>query len=159
VDGVSTTYYAVGLHREVVQSGTSSFTTFHVLAFDNPDDPRKFIVANGYAQAGGPTPPTSASGTFGGGMDVFAHIIEVTGVVTSWPATAGTASFTAAGGGASCTGISLPAGTTCHHSTFEAQFNVTGTGPPMQPLTSAASRTASLAQTTVPSVTLQIGPP
>jgi hypothetical protein len=158
VDGVSTTYYAVGLHREVAQSSVSSFTTFHLLAFDNPNDPRKFIVANGYANASNATPPTSVSAAFGG-QSVFAHVIEVTNIVTSWQAMGGTASFAVAGGGTPCSDVSLPAGTTCNHSSFEAQFSVTSTGPPTQPLTSATSRTATLALTAIPAVTLHIGPP
>ena len=52
-------FYAVGLQRAVQLTG-SSFSTFDLIAFNDPSNPTDFIVIDGYNSGSG-APPTSTS--------------------------------------------------------------------------------------------------
>lgn len=149
--GVALAYYAVGLQREVI-TATSSFSTWHVIAFDNPSSPTEFILANGFAPSSNTTPPTSVDGGFGGD-DVFAHFIRVDdGVITDWRAITGGATFRTATSGGDCpvTGTP-PEGVTCTLGEIEVSFDIVFTTVPAD----NESRTANLLATRVPGAVLR----
>lgn len=152
--GVDIAYYAVGLQRDV-RSATTSFTTWHLFAFDHASNPTEFIIANGYAPGSGTTPPTSVNGGFGG-QSVFAHFIRVDGgVITDWRATAGGATFRTATSGGDCPVVGTPPqGVTCTLGEIEASFDIVNTTIPQ----GDESRTANLLATRVPGVVLRIEP-
>ena len=111
IDGSARSFYAVSLQRQFTLA--NSFSTFHVVAFDNLTVADTFAIVNGYAQSGTTTPPLQASGTFGG-QDVFAHLITVSGgTVTDWVADDGTALLAGTDDGTACGSISLPPNATC----------------------------------------------
>ena len=145
-------FYAVSLQRDVVTS-TSSFATWHLIAFDNATDPSVFIVANGFAQGTGTTPPTSVNAGFGG-QSVFAHVIilEDNGSMTDRRAITGGASFAARSLGGACpvTGTP-PAGVTCNIAEMEVLFDIVQVSPP-----APASSTLNLLSVAVPGVKLRI---
>ncbi|MGH7637851.1 MAG: hypothetical protein ACREOK_09390 [Gemmatimonadaceae bacterium] len=152
--GVEIAYYAVGLQREVI-AATSSFSTWHLIAFDNPSNPTEFVLANGFASSSTTTPPTSADGGFGGD-DVFAHFIRVDdGVITDWRAITGGATFMTATSGGECpvTGTP-PEGVTCALGEIEVSFDIVFTTVPA----GNESRTANLLATRVPGAVLRFEP-
>src|SRR5438105_8706025 len=55
-------FYAVGLQRRV-QISAGSFSTFDLIAFNDPSNPTDFVIVDGYNSATG-LPPTSTSGAF-----------------------------------------------------------------------------------------------
>jgi hypothetical protein len=150
-EGEEIAYYAVGLQRQVI-SASSSFSTWHLIAFDNPSSPSEFILANGFAQGAGTTPPTSVDGGFGGD-DVFAHFIRVDdGVITDWRAVTGGATFRTATSGGDCPVVGTPPqGVTCTLGEIEASFDIVFTTVP----TGNESRTANLLATRVPGAVLR----
>jgi hypothetical protein len=143
--------YAVSLHREV-RTSTSSFATWHLLAFDNASNPSVFVIANGFAQGTGTTPPTSVNGAFGG-QSVFAHIIVMNGSsVDDRRATTGGATFAARSLGAACpVSGTPPAGVTCNIAETEVGFDVVNVTPPY-----TTARTYNLLAVSVPGVKLTI---
>ena len=150
-EGVELAYYAVGLQREVI-TATSSFSTWHLIAFDNPSSPGEFILANGFASSSTTTPPTSVDGGFGGD-DVFAHFIRVDdGVITDWRAITGGATFRTATSGGECPVIGTPPeGVTCTLGEIEVSFDIVFTTVPA----GNESRTANLLATRVPGAVLR----
>lgn len=129
-NGEPLVFYAVSLQRDVV-TATSSFATWHLIAFDNATDPSVFIVANGFAQGTGTTPPISVNGAFGG-QSVFAHaiIIEDNGTISDRRAISGGASFAAKSIGGACpvTGTP-PANVTCSLAEMDAGFDIVQVSP------------------------------
>jgi hypothetical protein len=123
-------FYAVSLQRDVIAT-SSSFATWHLLAFDNASDPSVFVVANGFAQGTGTTPPTSVNAGFGG-QSVFAHILitEDDGSITDRRATTGGASFGARSLGGACpVSGTPPAGVTCNLAEMEVLFDIVQVSP------------------------------
>ena len=143
--------YAVSLQRDV-RTSTSSFATWHLLAFDDANGPDVFIVANGFAQGAGTTPPTSAFGAFGG-QSVHAHVIVFDGAsVDDRRATTGGATFaTRSVGGACPISGTPPAGVTCNLAEMEVGFDIVNVTPPY-----TVARTYNLLAVTVPGVMLRI---
>lgn len=126
-------YWAVSIHRTRVGTGTSpqSWSTFNVIAFNEPNDPTRFIVLGGFNQVSGTTPPTSVSGPIGGASNssLTAHLFSVSGSqVSAWHASAGTSSLVATPSSETCAGFSA-SGMTCVKSTMTANFNITTTVP------------------------------
>ena len=152
VDGAEHFYFAVSLQRQVVVT-SSSFSTFHLLAFNDPGKPVDWVIANGYASANGTSPPTSVSAAYGT-QNAFTHLIHVDGSnMTDWQATAGSASFAVGTTGAACSTFPQVQGITCVQSTMEASFTVTSSSPNPQSA-SAVSRSASAPSVIVPGVLL-----
>ena len=150
--GSEIAYYAVGLQRNV-RTSTTSFATWHLIAFDDASNPREFIIASGYAPGSGTTPPLSVNGGFGG-ESVFAHFIRVDeGGLADWRATSGGATFrTATVGGACPTTGTPPQGVTCVIADLEVSFDIVNTSAPP----GESSRAAHLLTTSVPGVMLRI---
>ena len=149
--GEEIAYYAVGLQRDV-RTGTSSFSTWHLIAFDNASSPTEFILANGFASSSTTTPPSSVDGGFGGD-DVFAHFIRVDdGVITAWRAISGGATFRTATSGGDCPVVGTPPdNVTCTLGEIEVSFDIVSTTVP----TGNESRTANLLATRVPGAVLR----
>ena len=124
-------YWAVSLHRSRAGSGASpqSWSTFHVIAFNEPNNPTRFIVLGGYSSASGTTPPASVSGSIGSSStsSLTAHLFSVSGnQLSAWHANGGTVSLTATPLAESCAGFTAT-GMTCIRSTMAATFNITST--------------------------------
>jgi hypothetical protein len=151
-NGEALVFYAVSLRRDVVTS-TSSFATWHLIAFDNASDPSVFVIANGYAEGTGTTPPTSVNGGFGG-QSVFAHVIviEDNGAITDRRAIAGGASFANRSVGGACPVVGTPPpNATCSLAEIDAGFDIVQVSP-----APTAPSTLNLLSVTVPGVKLTI---
>ena len=115
-------FYAVGLARGV-QVSANSFSTFDLIAFNDPSNPTDFIIVDGFT-AGNGAPPTSASGDFGGGVN--GHLFHVDGnTVTAWRAQAGVASLSTGPVRGACTGFVATQSIDCAQSTLTAEFTIT----------------------------------
>jgi hypothetical protein len=148
VDGGATSYYAVSLIRNLMT--TNAFSTFHLIAFDNPSNPTHFLVLNGYAASGDSHPPTTISGTFGG-SDVFAHLITASaGLVNDWQATDGSATLSLGGVSDSPCTLPLPQGVSCLFATLDAQASILAATAGQ----SVTTRSAAIAPATVPGLLL-----
>ena len=143
--------YAVSLQRDV-RTSTSSFATWHLLAFDNASNPTVFVVANGFAQGSGTTPPTSVNGPFGG-QSVHAHVIVINGsTIDDRRATTGGATFAAGTIGGACpVSGTPPAGVSCNLAEMEVGFDIVNVTPPY-----TTARTYNLLAVNVPGVKLTI---
>ena len=123
----ATEYRAVSLHLPSSLSSPAS-STFHVIAFDDPSNPTRFIILGGWAQGVGSTPPTAVTGSLSGptsSTSVTAHLFSVSGSqVSVWHATAGSSSLAANATGQACTGFTGPG--TCVRSNVNATFAITG---------------------------------
>jgi hypothetical protein len=148
-------FYAVGLERGV-QASATSFSTFDLIAFNDPSNPTDFVIVDGFTTGAG-APPTSASGDFGGA--VKGHLFHVDGnTVTAWRAEAGVASLSTASMGDACTGFASGVGVNCAQTTLTAAFTITSAledsgGQP------SGTRTASLTPTTVAGILLSFNFP
>lgn len=144
VDSVAKSYYALSLVRQIITA--NSFTTFHLIGFDDASNPTDFVVANGYAPGSSFTPPTSVTGSFGS-INAFAHVIHVSGAtVRDWAAQTGTAHFEIASTGATCAGS---ASIECNSVLLVAEADATALRPEANP---ADVHSASFASVTVPGV-------
>lgn len=126
-DLASAQFYAVGLQRAFVRV-TDSFSTYDIIAFDNPASPTNFIIIDAIASASGATPPTSVTGAFGGGSastGVNAYLFHIDGnTVSSWRATTGGAAIAADTVAGACAAFEGPSGVTCSRATMTGSFNV-----------------------------------
>jgi hypothetical protein len=149
-------FYAVGLQRGV-QVSFSSYSTFDLIAFNDPSNPTDFIIVDGFMSGTG-TPPTSVTGAFGGAVN--GHLFHVAGnTVTAWRAQTGTATLSSSSVGSPCTGFaSNVAIITCAQSALTAEFNIDSAVQDSGPLTSGTP-SASLAATTVGGILLSYGFP
>ena len=148
-------FYAVGLQRAVQLTG-SSFSTFNLIAFDDPSNPTNFIVIDGFNSGTG-APPTSTSGNFDG--PVNGYLFHVDGsTLASWHAALGTATFTAGTPGGACSGFQSSAGVTCALSDLTVSFSITAAfqdaGPPI-----SQTAQANLASTSVSGIVLSYPAP
>jgi hypothetical protein len=144
-------FYAVGLQRGV-QVSAIAYSTFDLIAFNDPSNPTDFIIVDGFMGGTG-TPPTSASGAFGGSA-VNGHLFHVAGnTVTAWRAEGGTATLSTGSVGNSCTGFQSTGGITCAQSTLTAEFTIDSALEDSGGQTSG-TRSASLAATSVPGILL-----
>jgi len=144
-------FYAVGLQRGV-QVSAIAFSTFDLIAFNDPSNPTDFIIVDGFMSGTG-TPPTSASGAFGGSA-VNGHFFHVAGnTVTAWRAQVGTATLSTGPVGNSCTGFASTMSVTCAQSALTAEFTIDSAVQDSGVQTSG-TRSASLAATSVAGILL-----
>jgi len=123
-DLASGPFYAVGLQR-AISTPTNSFSTFTLIAFDDPNNPTNFIIVDGYAPGTGLTPPTSVSGSFGT-QTVSGHLFHVAGsTVSEWRAETGSASFSTGSSGGACLAFHATTGVTCAGSALQGTFTIT----------------------------------
>lgn len=122
----TTAFYAVSLHR-AMPGATSSWATFHVIAFDDPSAPTQFIILGGWATAAS-SAPNGVSGPIGADAtrSLTAHIFTLSGnQLAMWHANAGTVSFTSMERLESCG--SFPSPGQCRPIEMSGSFNITGT--------------------------------
>lgn len=124
-------YWAVSMQRTHVGTGSSpqSWSTFHVIAFNEPNNVSRFIVLGGYSSVSGTTPPNSVSGSIGpsGTSSLTGHFFNVIGSqVSSWHANAGTVSLTATPASEACADFSAT-NMTCVKASMSLNFNIMGT--------------------------------
>jgi hypothetical protein len=145
-------FYAVGLQRAINASPTS-FSTFHLIAFDDPSNPTDFTIVGGYRQTTsfGAPPPESVSGAFSSPnpvLSVSGHLFHVDGnSVSEWRAATGTATLQNGTPGGTCVNFQATTGVTCEQSTLLASFNidVAQHDRPLLPPGDNTTRTATLA--------------
>lgn len=125
--------YLVGIHRAVTRT-QGSFSTWTLVALDDPSRLANLIEVSGFAQSAGSSAPTSVSGTIGDGSGIVnAMLLQVGagGAVTQWRATTGTASFSSDAAGAVCPGFTPTPLMTCALETMHVRFTASapsGTG-------------------------------
>ena len=143
-------FYAVGLQRRVQLTG-GSFSTFDLIAFNNPSSPTDFLIVDGY-NFGSSTPPTSASGAFEG--PVNGYLFHVDGsTVSAWRAGLGSGTLNGGALGTACTGFQGTADVTCAQATMSATFAITAAFQDAGPSSSTIAQ-ASLASSTVSGIAL-----
>ena len=144
----SGSYWAVSLQ---VVAGTTS--TFHVVAFDDPSNPTRFIILGG-AVLGSATPVNSASGAIGtnGTTSLTGHLLSTSGTaVSAWHVSGGTLSFVVHPTAQACPGF--VGGGSCVSLTMDVAFNFTASVPDQNgPAT--GQRTGSGAAEGIPGVRL-----
>jgi hypothetical protein len=143
-------FYAVGLQR-AVQLPTNPFSTFDLIAFNDPSNPTDFIMVDGYIQGSG-APPTSVSGVFDGPVNGYFFHTEGS-TVTAWRAALGTAALSRGGSGGGCTGFQSSSGVTCTLADLTTSFTVTAAFQDAGPQSNAIVQ-ASLNTTTVAGILL-----
>ena len=124
-------FWAVSMQR--THTGTTqSWSTFHVIAFNEPDNPTKFIVLGGFASNSGGAPPNTVTGSYSGPTStssVTAHLFTVAGnQASAWHASAGTSTLTVTPAIEQCPGFSAT-NMTCLKSTMAAAFTITASVP------------------------------
>ena len=149
-------YFAVSLQRKR-SAGANSFSTFHLIGFDDPTNPTHFVVISGYASDADASPPLLASGTFdapGTSVSVNGYLIGLeNSMVRTWRATAGSASLATGGGSAgACVGFPATDGVTCAEGEIQVSFSITETHEENADFGEA--RTASLVSVAVPGIVL-----
>ena len=149
--------YMVGIHR-AVSNVNGSFSTWTLVAIDDPNNLKNLIEVAGFAQSTGSTPPSSVSGTIGSVGNIGnGMLLQVAagGAVTQWRPNAGTASFSSDAPGAACPGFTPTPKVTCALETMHVRFTETaasGSG-------GASGRQATLsADTDVPAMRLTYTP-
>lgn len=120
--------YVVGIHR-AFNHANNSWSTWTLIALDNPSHLGSLIEVSGFAQNATSTAPTSVSGSIGTGF-VNAMFLQVgnAGSVTQWNAGTGTVSFASDAPSAACPGFTATATVACAMETMHVTFNVSATG-------------------------------
>jgi hypothetical protein len=116
--------YLVGIHRAAVLS-SGSWSTWTLVAIDDPSKLASLIEVSGFAQNTGAAPPTSVSGTIADGTGVVnATLLQVGagGAVTEWLANSGTVSFSSDAPGVACSGFTATPHVTCALETMHVHF-------------------------------------
>jgi hypothetical protein len=116
--------YLVGIHRALARS-TGSFSTWTLVAIDDPSRLANLVEVSGFAQSTTGTPPASVSGTIGDGTGIVnATLLQVGagGAVTEWRANSGTVSFVSDAPGAACPGFIAIPKITCALETMHVHF-------------------------------------
>lgn len=135
--------YLVGIHRAVTRT-QGSFSTWTLVALDNPSALQNLIEVSGFAQSAGSTAPSAVNGTIGDGTGIVNALllhVGAAGAVTQWNASSGSASFSSDAPGAACPGFTPTPKITCALETMHVRFVATapsGSG-------GAGSRQATLA--------------
>ena len=149
--------YLVGVHRAVARA-SESFSTWTLIAIDDPAKLANLIEVSGFAQSTGSTPPTTVTGTIGDATNIGNGMllqVAAAGAITQWRPNTGTASFSSDAPGAACPGFTPTRKVTCALETMHVHFTETaasGSG-------GAASRQATLsADTDVPAMRLTYVP-
>lgn len=139
-------FYAVGLQRRVQLTG-SSFSTFDLIAFDDPSNPKNFFIIDG-ANPGTGAPPTSTSGNFDGPVNGYAFHVEGS-TIYGWRAALGTATLTSGTPGSACEGFQSASGVTCALTDLSASFSINAAfqdvGPPSSAIVQAVLNTTTVA--------------
>jgi hypothetical protein len=121
--------YLVGVHRAAVRS-TGSWSTWTLVAMDDPGKLANLIEVSGFAQSAGATPPTAVSGTIGDGSGIVnGMLLQVAagGVVTQWRASTGTVSFSSDAAGAACPNFVATTTISCTLETMHVRFTANAT--------------------------------
>lgn len=120
-------FWAVSLHMPNTISSPAS-STFHVIVFNEPQNPTQFIILGGWAQGTGSTAPSTVNGSLSGPTSttsVTAHLFSVSGdEVSVWHATSGGSVLTSRTTGQSCTGFTGPG--TCVRAAMDISFDIVG---------------------------------
>jgi hypothetical protein len=150
-----TSYWTISLHRTFA-GASQSWSTFHVLGFNDLSDPTEFLILGGFSQVAGTTPPTSLMGSIGSSASssLTGHFFAVIGgQVGMWNASGGTVSMSAASTTEACPNFSA-SGMTCVKSSMNASFAITQTVTGGAPAT--GNRTGSALAATIPGVKLSM---
>jgi hypothetical protein len=148
-------FYAVGLQRRV-QLSASSFSTFDLIAFNDPSNPTDFIIIDGFNSGTGP-PPTSTTGAFDG--PVNGYIFHIDGsTVSAWRAGLGTGTLSGGAPGNACTGFQGSTGITCAQASLTATFSITGAFQDAGPSSNSIAQ-ATLGTSTVAGIVLNYNLP
>ena len=143
-------FYAVGLQRRVQLTG-GAFTTFDLIAFNDPSNPTDFLIVDGF-NSGSSTPPTSVSGAFDG--PIHGYLFHLDGnTVSAWRAALGSGTLTSGAPGSACAGFQSSAGVTCAQASLTSTFTITGAFQEAGPTSSTLAQ-ASLASATVSGIVL-----
>ena len=143
-------FYAVGLQRRVQLTGRS-FSTFDLIAFNDPSNPTDFLIVDGFASATG-TPPTSVSGAFDG--PIYGYLFHLDGsTISAWRAALGSGVLTGGAPGSACAGFQSSAGVTCAQESLTSTFTISGAFQDAGPPSSTVAQ-ASLASSTVAGIVL-----
>lgn len=119
--------YLVGVHRAVVRAA-GSFSTWTLIALDDPSKLANLIEVSGFAQSTTAVPPTSVTGTIGDGTGIVnAMLLQVApgGSVIQWHANAGTVSFSSDAANGPCPGFTPTPKITCSIETMHVRFTAT----------------------------------
>ena len=119
--------YLIGIHRAVTYS-TGSFSTWTLVAIDDPNKLANLIEVSGFAQSTSSTPPTSISGTIGDASNIGNGMllqVGTGGAVTQWRPTSGSASFSSDAPGVACPGFTPTPKITCALETMHVRFTET----------------------------------
>jgi hypothetical protein len=147
-------FFGVGMHRAITASA-NSFSTFHLIVFNDPSNPTDFIIIDGFMQGSGATPPTSMSGNVGGSA-VNGYLFHIAGsTLDSWRAESGSASFVTGSSVGDCQNFQSIVGITCARIGLEASFNIDVARRDAGGQ-AADTRSASLAPVTVAGIRLTI---
>jgi hypothetical protein len=133
-----------------VSRAQGSWSTWTLVALDDPSALTSLIEVSGFAQSAGSSAPTAVTGTIGDGTGVVnALMLQVGagGAVTKWNAATGTASFSsdAPPPGAACPGFTPTPVVTCALETMHVRFTASapsgsgGAGSRQATLTTAAA--------------------
>lgn len=149
--------YMIGIHRPV-KGTTHSFSTWTLVAIDDPNKLGTLMEVGGFAQSNDSTPPTSVSGTIGSLGNIGNSILLQVGsggAATVWRPTSGSATFSSDAPGGPCPGFVATAKLSCALETMHVHFTVnapTGSG-------GAGSRQATLStDASVPGMRLTYTP-
>lgn len=143
-------FYAVGLQRRV-QVSTSSFSTFDLIAFNDPSNPTDIIIIDGYKSGTG-LPPTSTSGAFEGPVNGYLFHLDGS-TVSSWRAALGTGTLSGGAPGNACSGFQGSNGVTCAQASLTAAFSIDAAFQDAGPSSSTVAQ-ASLGTATVAGIVL-----
>jgi hypothetical protein len=142
-------FYAVGLQRRVQLTGTA-FSTFDLIAFNDPSNPTDFLIVDGFNS--GATPPTSTTGSFDGAVNGFLFHIDGS-TISAWRAVLGSGTLTSGAPGSACAGFQSSAGVTCAQASLSATFTITGAFQDAGPTSNTVAQ-ASLASAMVSGIVL-----
>ena len=143
-------FYAVGLQRRV-QISLNSFSTFDLIAFNDPSNPTDIIIIDGYKSGTG-LPPTSTSGAFEGPVNGYLFHLDGS-TVSAWRAALGTGTLSGGAPGNACSGFQGNGGVTCAQASLTAAFSIGAAFQDAGPSSSTIAQ-ATLGTTTVSGIVL-----
>jgi hypothetical protein len=123
--------YFVAVHRVFEHAAGASFATWNVVGMDDPMNLKNVVEVSGYAQANGPTAPSSISGTVGDGTGTangFMLQIATGGSVTQWNAGSGTVNIATDPGTTPCPNFPPTPKVTCTLETIRVHFDIASAG-------------------------------
>jgi hypothetical protein len=127
----ASSFYAVSLQRTHQATagtpGATSWSTFNIIAFDDPTNPTLFVILGGFNSVASGPPPNTVTGPIGAtsSSSLTGHLFSVSGnQVSTWNASGGTSYMTVGATSETCAGFTGPG--TCVKSTMDASFTITG---------------------------------